>query len=153
MTDNLITLDKEYQTRDGRPARVHVTDLGGGNGGKSVLATYQLDGATWVSIEYFANGQVKPDEETHLDLIEKPNKHKLVLTARIEELEAAYIGQFDKREAVEAKLAKAVEALQTIKMRAMPHKDDDDKDRKRQLVHIHSISNTALKELTGGKDE
>jgi hypothetical protein len=54
---------------------------------------------------------------------------------------------------LKAKLAKAVEALQTIKMRAMPHKDDDDKDRKRQLVHIHSISNTTLKELTGGKDE
>lgn len=61
----------------------------------------------------------------------------------------------DYKKIIEARvnLAMAMEALQTIKMRAMSHKDDDDKDRKRQLMHIHSISNTILKELTGGKDE
>ena len=76
MTSNPITLDKEYQTRDGRPARVYATDIGGNSGGKSVLATYQLNGSTWVSIEYFANGRVNLGKESDLDLIEKPRTYK-----------------------------------------------------------------------------
>lgn len=86
-----------------------------------------------------------------------------ILNDRIEDLEAKLARYNDlvadkidlqsENIALKAKLAKAVMALQTIKMRAMTHKDDDDKDRKRQLIHIHSTSNTTLAELTGGKDE
>jgi hypothetical protein len=45
MTDNLITLDKEYQTRDGKPVRVHATDIGTGC---PVLASYLSEKGCWV---------------------------------------------------------------------------------------------------------
>ena len=87
MTSNPITLDKEYQTRDGRPARVYATDIGGNSGGKSVLATYQLNGSTWLSIEYFANGRVNLGKESDLDLIEKPRTYKDAATCEGREIE------------------------------------------------------------------
>lgn len=75
MTDNLITLDKEYQTRDGRPARVHATDI---SGDRPVLASHFEHKRGWVAYDYYPNGRIKRGEENDIDLIEKPRTHKIV---------------------------------------------------------------------------
>lgn len=77
MTSNPITLDKEYQTRDGRPVRVHATDIWNTSELKSVLATYQIDDSTWATVEYYANGTFSLSGEHPLDLIEKPKVQKV----------------------------------------------------------------------------
>jgi chromosome segregation ATPase len=53
------------------------------------------------------------------------------------------------RDAAEAKLAQAVEALEAIQKRAAPHPDDDDNERKRQLMHIHSKAIATLAAIKG----
>ena len=75
MTNMAITLDKEYQTRDGRPARVHATDI---SGDRPVLASRLDHKGNWVAYDYYPNGRLKLGEETPLDLIEKPKTHKIV---------------------------------------------------------------------------
>ena len=75
MTSNPITLDKEYQTRDGRPARVYAVDI---CGSKPVLASYLNDDREWVFTTRLSDGRFKSGEESHLDLIEKPKTHKIV---------------------------------------------------------------------------
>jgi hypothetical protein len=75
MSNDLITLDREYQTRSGKPVRVHATDIAGG---RPVLASHLDHKGDWVAYDYYPNGRIKLDEETPFDLIEKPKVHKIV---------------------------------------------------------------------------
>lgn len=75
MTNNQITLDKEYQTRYGRPVRVHATDIGGF---QPVLASYLDNYGEWIVTTRLSDGRVFSDGEHPLDLIEKPRTHKIV---------------------------------------------------------------------------
>ena len=75
MSNDLITLDKEYQTRDGRPVRVHATDIGGS---LPVLASYLDQDGEWVIALRYQNGRSSLGKEHPLDLIEKPKVHKIV---------------------------------------------------------------------------
>ncbi len=80
MTNNPITLDKEYQTRDGRPVRVHATDIGGF---QPVLASCLNDDGEWVIINRLSDGRFKSGEESDIDLVEKPKTHKIVFYVNV----------------------------------------------------------------------
>lgn len=80
MTNNPVTLDKEYQTRDGRPVRVHATDIGGE---KTVLASVWSDYGGWRHQDYFSDGVYEAGHRSPLDLIEKPKTYKAVFYVNV----------------------------------------------------------------------
>ena len=80
MTDNPVTLDREYQTRDGRQVRVHAVDI---EGCRPVLASYLLSGGSWRAIARQSNGKIYLEEEHPLDLIEKPKTHRVIFYVNV----------------------------------------------------------------------
>ena len=80
MTNNPITLDKEYQTRDGRPVRVHATDIGGF---QPVLASYLDNYGEWIVTTRLSDGRGFSDGEHPLDLIEKPKTHRVIFYVNV----------------------------------------------------------------------
>ena len=80
MTNNPVTLDKEYQTRYGRPVRVHATDI---RSSHPVLASYLNDAGEWVVVTRLSDGRFKSGEEHPLDLIEKPKTHRVIFYVNV----------------------------------------------------------------------
>jgi hypothetical protein len=72
MSDELIRMDKEYVTRDGRAVRVLCVDAK-----RTVYPVAALcqDAGGEALLSYTATGAYYPKEESALDLIPKPVKH------------------------------------------------------------------------------
>lgn len=68
-----ITMDKKYQTRDGRAVRILATDMKDGNGGEQVVALVNYDdGEKLLTTDCYGNSNVR----TGFDLIPVPTKHE-----------------------------------------------------------------------------
>lgn len=76
MTEEPISMDKEYTTLDGTPVRIYATDAGDDE--FPVHAAYYENGQWW-QVSYTRYGQLSTNGLDYaVDLIEKPKTHKIV---------------------------------------------------------------------------
>jgi hypothetical protein len=68
----MIDMNKQYRTRDGREARVLMTDAGGS---APVVGVVNVGGGCWETCRWLANGRYYPRELADIDLIEIKPKH------------------------------------------------------------------------------
>jgi hypothetical protein len=87
MSDELIRMDKEYVTRDGRAVRVLCVDAK-----RTVYPVAALcqDAGGEALLSYTATGAYYPKEESALDLIPKPVKHTRTVWVNVYDKDDAY---------------------------------------------------------------